>query len=384
MPEPLQHRILTHLKSETYRPQRPRKLARELNLASDTEYGAFRDALRELMHEGRVILGARGAVVLPAEKSQREGFIGTYRHNRRGFGFVVPTDPSTHEDLYIPEGENAGAMTGDVVRAKITSRGQRDGRAIYTGRIVEIVERKNKRFVGSLVKQAGQWLVMPDGNTFTEPILTPDAASRHIKPGTKVVVELTTYPEPEQRAQGVITEVLGQPGEKDVDLKSVIVQFNLPEEFPDEVLDQARQAVDTFRPAEEISARLDLTDQIICTIDPDDAKDYDDAISLKRTEHGQWELGVHIADVSFFVDQESPLDLEARERGNSTYFPGFVIPMLPEILSQRRLLTAGSRAPADKKRVHHAGRGWQPDPHAFCEFRHQEPQAPALHAKRRT
>lgn len=333
MPEHISHRILSHLKSETYRPQRPRKLARELNLASDEEYPTFRSALRDLMHEGRVVLGASGNVVLPAEKSQREGFIGTYRHNRRGFGFVVPTDPETREDLYIPEGENAGAMTGDIVRAKITSRGQRDGRAIYTGRIVEIVERKNKRFAGTLIKSGTTWMVMPDGNTFTDAILAPDAASRHIRPGTKVVIELTTFPQDNQRAQGVITEVLGQPGEKDVDLKSVIVQFNLPEKFPDDALDQARQAVDSFDPKEEVAARLDLTNDIICTIDPDDAKDYDDAISLSRTAHGEWELGVHIADVSFFVEEESALDLEARQRGNSTYFPGFVIPMLPEILS---------------------------------------------------
>jgi ribonuclease R len=333
MPEHISHRILSHLKSETYRPQRPRKLARELNLAGEDDYPTFRDALRDLMHEGRVVLGASGNVVLPAEKSQREGFIGTYRHNRRGFGFVVPTDPSTHEDLYIPEGENAGAMTGDIVRAKITSRGQRDGRAIYTGRIVEIVERKNKRFAGTLVKNGTTWMVMPDGNTFTDAILAPDAASRHIRPGTKVVIELTTFPQEGQRAQGVITEVLGQPGEKDVDLKSVIVQFNLPEEFPPDALDQARTSVDTFEPKEEMSNRLDLTNEIICTIDPDDAKDYDDAISLTRTSRGEWELGVHIADVSFFVEEESALDLEARQRGNSSYFPGFVIPMLPEILS---------------------------------------------------
>ena len=148
-----------------------------------------------------------------------------------------------------------------------------------------------------------------------------------------MVVEITEYPEYEKRAVGVITEVLGEAGEKDVDLKSVIVQHNLPDHFPEEVLAQARHAVESFDPDIERENRLDLSEEVICTIDPDDAKDYDDAISLKQTIEGHWELGVHIADVSFFVKEGSPLDVEAQKRGNSTYFPGFVIPMLPEMLS---------------------------------------------------
>ena len=263
----------------------------------------------------------------------KDEFVGSYRHNKRGFGFVIPSDPSDHEDLYIPEGENGGAINGDIVRAKITSRGQRGGKTIYTGRIMEILERTNSQFVGSLMKQGNTWMVVPDGNQFTEVIMTPDAATRYIKPGTKVVVEITEYPENGNRAVGVITEVLGEAGAKDVDLKSVIVQHNLPEKFPEDVLAQARRAVESFDPEVERGNRLDLIDEIICTIDPDDAKDYDDAISLKQLDGGLWELGVHIADVSYFVTEGSPLDEEARKRGNSTYFPGFVIPMLPEILS---------------------------------------------------
>jgi ribonuclease R len=333
MAEPLQSRILSHLRSDRYRPQRPRGLAKELQLAGDEVYPAFRESLRELMHQGRVMLGAGGTVMLPGNQPARDVFTGTYRHNRRGFGFVVPTDPSEHEDLYIPEGHNGGAITGDIVRAKITSRGQRDGKTIYSGRVMEIIERTQKRFVGTLVRKGNEWSVMPDGNAFTEPILAPDAASRHLRAGTKVVIEVTSYAENGAWAQGVITEVLGKPGEKDVDLKSTIVMFNLPERFPDPVLAQAREAVDAFDPAAERRNRLDLTRETICTIDPDDAKDYDDAISLHQLENGQWELGVHIADVSWFVPSESAMDVEAAERGNSVYFPGHVIPMLPEILS---------------------------------------------------
>jgi ribonuclease R len=333
MADPLQTKILSHLQSEQYRPQPPQRLAQELDVAGEQDYHAFRSALKELMHSGRVVLGASGTIVLPSQDRRRDEFVGTYRQNRRGFGFVVPSDPTAHEDLYIPEGENNGAITGDVVKAKITSTGRRDGKAIYSGRITEIIERSQKRFVGSLAKSGGEWLVIPDGNTLTEPILAPDAASRHIKPGTKVVIELTSYPDQNARASGVITEVLGQAGEKDVDLKGVIVQHNLPGPFEQVVLDQARESLDRFDPEREREERVDLTGEMVCTIDPDDAKDYDDAISLRRLPGGTWELGVHIADVSFFVPRESPLDVEAAARGNSAYFPGHVIPMLPEILS---------------------------------------------------
>ncbi|HEY7120708.1 MAG TPA: ribonuclease R [Tepidisphaeraceae bacterium] len=333
MSEQLKNKIIEHVTSDEYRPQRPRKLARELDAHDDQNYHEFRDALRELMHQGRVALGAGGNVVLPTEKARKDEFVGTYRGKKGGFGFVVPTDPTSHEDLYIPKGENGGAISGDVVRARILHCRQGEGRTLCEGKIVEIIERSQKRFVGTLVKQHTTWMVLPDGNTLTEPILAPDAASRHIKAGTKVVIELTSYPDEGEPAQGVITEVLGKAGEKDVDLKSVIVQFNLPAEFPEAVRAQARRSVDSFDPETERTRRIDLVDEIVCTIDPDDAKDYDDAISLRRLDSGEYELGVHIADVSHFVPTGSPLDEEAAKRGNSAYFPGFVIPMLPEILS---------------------------------------------------
>lgn len=333
MSKHLQERILTHLKSETYRPQKRRPLAKQLNVATEEEYQTFKQALRVLVEEGRVVHGGGSTIVLPTAHGPKDTFVGTYRQNKRGFGFVVPTDPDSHEDLFIAPGDQNGAITGDVVRTKITNKSWRDGKPMWSGKIIEIIKRTNKRFVGSLQKTGAVWMVYPDGNTLTEPILTPDAAGRHIKPGTKVVVELTSYPGADQKAQGVITDVLGEAGEKDVDLKTVIVQFNLPDEFPAAAQQQAREAVDSFDPSAESHRRLDLTDETIVTIDPPDAKDYDDAISLKQLDNGYWELGVHIADVSHFVKAGTPLDEEAAERGNSTYFPGHVIPMLPEILS---------------------------------------------------
>ena len=333
MDDILPDRILSHVKSEGYQPQRPRRLARQMQLGDERQYPAFREALKQLMRDGRVMLGAGGSVVMPAQHVRRDVIVGTYRQNRKGFGFVVPTDPDSHEDLYIGEGDQGGAISGDVVSAKIVSSSRRGGKQLFTGRIIEVIERTHKRFVGTLAKQAGRWVVIPDGNLLTAPIDVADAGSRHSSPGTKVVVELTEYPDDQQRAQGVITEVLGQEGEKDVDLRGVVIQHNLPERFSEQVLNQARSAIDSVDWNLERSRREDLTGETIVTIDPDDAKDYDDAISLKQVDGGYWELGVHIADVARFVPEGSPLDDEAELRGNSSYFPGFVIPMLPVILS---------------------------------------------------
>src|SRR3954447_26060655 len=167
MADQLQTRILSHLKSERYRPEKPRRLAQQLNLTGEQEYHSFRDALRELMHAGRVVLGAGGAVMLPGQSTGGDVFVGTYRQNKRGFGFVVPTDPGSREDLFIPEGENAGALNGDHVRARITNREQRDGKTMYRGRVTEIIQRSQNKFVGTLAKQARDWVVLPDGNTLS-------------------------------------------------------------------------------------------------------------------------------------------------------------------------------------------------------------------------
>jgi ribonuclease R len=333
--DPLRDAILERVHAEGYAPLRPRQLARAIAvLEGDAgSYETFRAALRDLMDEGRVVVGSGGAVLVPGSRLRDNELVGTYRHNRKGFGFIIPTDPDSHEDLFVPPGQNQGAMTGDTVRAKIVHAGHRGGREMYEGQILEILERKHERVAGSVSKLEGRWVVFPDGKALIDPISVPDAGSRYVTPGQKVIVEITRFDEGGSGLEGVITEVLGEPGEKDVDLHSVIVQFGLPSDFPREVVDAAGEVSRAFKPEAELDQRLDLTNELICTIDPDDAKDYDDAISLSREDDGLWKLGVHIADVSHFVKEGTPLDEEAYKRGNSTYFPGHVIPMLPEVLS---------------------------------------------------
>jgi ribonuclease R len=179
MSENLEERILEHVQSDQYRPIKPSGLARALNLSQETDFDGFRDALKQLQSDGKLVRGANGSLMMAPKKTEtKDVFSGTYRHNKRGFGFVVPIDPTNSDDLFIPEGDNAGALTGDVVKAKIVNREQRDGKSFNRGRVLEIVERGQKRFVGSLAKTAGEWFVHPDGNTLTEPILSGPRGAR--------------------------------------------------------------------------------------------------------------------------------------------------------------------------------------------------------------
>ncbi|MGD0078513.1 MAG: VacB/RNase II family 3'-5' exoribonuclease, partial [Sedimentisphaerales bacterium] len=176
------------------------------------------------------------------------------------------------------------------------------------------------------------WVVQPDGSAFVEPIGVDDVTAKGAKEKDKVVVEIISYPSHQYFARGVIIDVLGKAGRYETEINSIIHQYHLPIEFSGGSLVEAHQAAKNFNP-EDLEGREDIRDKVIVTIDPPDAKDFDDAISLEKDENGNWLLGVHIADVSWFVPPDSALDTEARNRGNSVYLPGRVIPMLPEMLS---------------------------------------------------
>ncbi len=322
-------RILKFVQAKDYQPRKVEQLALALGIGRD-EHGAFHDACKALMKTGRIVLGSGQAVMLPAIPGK---VIGTFRGNRRGFGFVIPDTPNAHGDLYVPSGGTGGAITGDTVAAHVKRRGKRDGKMLYEGRITSIVKRGQSRFVGELARQFTRWFVIPDGNTLHVPIVVADPGAKGGKPGDQVVVEIVQYPDEDTEARGVIVKVLGKRGEPGVELLSIIEQYQLPGEFSAEVLTDARRALDSYDPAKAAADREDLRKLTIITIDPVDAKDFDDAISITKTGDGTVELGVHIADVAHFVREGKPLDREARERSNSVYLPGMVIPMLPEVLS---------------------------------------------------
>jgi len=328
MTEILKKRILKLLTHADYEPVKLAQLARVLGVTSE-DYPQFKEAFEQLRQAGHVVIGAGNLVSLPSLSGQ---IVGTFRANPKGFGFVTPLEPHSHGDLFIPPNATASAMTGDIVAARVTKKGKRAGQMRYSGEIIEVLEHAQNRFIGTLLKEPQGWLVQPDGSSSFEMISVDDVTAKGARQKDKVVVEILSYPSEKYLARGVIIEVLGKAGRYDTEIQSIIRQFHLPTEFDAHCLEQARAAAAEFDP-ERLDTREDITDKVIITIDPPDAKDFDDAISLEKDSRGNWVLGVHIADVSFFVSQNSPLDAEAKNRGNSVYLPAKTFPMLPEILS---------------------------------------------------
>ena len=328
MPEALEKRIIELLKHPDYRPLKAGQLARALAVSPE-DYPQFKQTLEHLRRAGHIVIGAGNLIMPPALSGL---IIGTFRANPKGFGFVVPLEPTSHDDLFVPEGAAGGAMTGDTVTARIVSKGKRAGLPRYTGQVIEVLERANNRFVGTLLKEPDGWIVQPDGSSFVKPISVDDVGAKNARQKDKVVVEILSYPTGKYLARGVIIEVLGRAGQYEAETQSIIRRYHLPSGFDADCLDQAHEAAGGFDP-EQLDGRGDITDKVIITIDPPDAKDFDDAISLERDARGNWILGVHIADVSHFVPADSPLDAEAENRGNSIYLPGRTLPMLPEVLS---------------------------------------------------
>jgi ribonuclease R len=346
MPLRFKRRLLEHLGHKTYTPRTIELLARDLGAEGDP---AFLQAVEMLEDEGLIDVTPTGHVKLPSLGALGGETTGVFKRNPKGFGFVRLDDAAREGDVFVPPDATADALSGDRVRIRLHRDNRRGGagagRSAYTGEVVEILERKRATFTGELRRRGAQWLVFPDGRELTEPVVVRDAESRNAKEGDKVQIEIIDYPEGQTLANGVIIRVLGEAGRPDVETQAVIAAYDLPGEFPEACLEQARDAARAFD--DEIKAfaargpaalnrhgveRLDLTEDFIITIDPPDAKDYDDAISVKRTKEG-WELAVHIADVAHFIEPATPLDDEARRRGNSVYLPRLVIPMLPEILS---------------------------------------------------
>jgi ribonuclease R len=332
MTDRFKSRVLQHVAHRAYQPQTIRDLADQLGIAPE-DRAAFEKSVADLIDAGQVVCGASQTLALPPMGREVSG---KFKLNDRGFGFVIPESRNAHGDLFIPVGATAGALTGDLVLATVQHTGGRGpvGKSPYVGKIVRIIERGSSTAVGTLDKRGSAWVVVPDGKAMTDPIVVRDPGAKHAVPGDKVVVDITRYPEGGYLAEGVITQVIGRGGEPDVETDAIIKSFGLPEAFPEAVVENAREIVRNYERnlPSFIEGRRDLRDTYIITIDPPNAQDYDDAISIQQTPDGI-ELGVHIADVATFVTPGNPLDDEGYKRGNSVYLPRRVIPMLPEILS---------------------------------------------------
>ena len=347
----LEQAILDLVGREGYRPVKPRKIAAQLQVPK-SEVVDVKKAVKALVARGQLAYGSNHLVQAAAtglktsevsQTSEVSGHgavqgnrvVGVFRRKEGGFGFVrpsgsVPGEPEVG-DIYIPANRAGDASSGDVVAVRLKAKHGGRGKG-PRGEIVEVLRRETHQFVGTYYESGGIGLVEIDGGLFSRPISVGDASTRNTRPGDKVVLEMIRFPSHVHEGEGAIIEVLGPRGKPGVDTLSVLREFSLPERFPEEVLEEARGQADRFE--ESVPAdRLDATGETVITIDPVDARDFDDAISLVRLDNGHWRLGVHIADVSHFVRPKTHLDREAFQRATSVYLPDRVIPMLPEQIS---------------------------------------------------
>ncbi|MBI3461689.1 MAG: ribonuclease R [Planctomycetes bacterium] len=324
-----EQRILEYVGRPSYQPVALKPLAKKLGV-SRPEYAEFRGAVKALLRQGRLQEGRNRSIrVTPPHGTMG----GIFRSTKQGFGFVRPhlSPGGPQKDVYIRRDHVRDAASGDEVLVQITKRPYRPGQR-PEGRIIQIIERATHQFVGTYREEGGAGYVQVDGAVFAQPIYVGDPGAKGAKPGDKVVFEMVRFPAPGQEGEGVLTEVLGPRGQPGVDTLSIIREFNLPDGFADDALEESRGQAAAFD-EDNLEGRQDFTHETIVTIDPADARDFDDAISLKQDRKGHWQLGVHIADVSHFVRTGSALFRTARQRGTSVYLPDRVLPMLPELIS---------------------------------------------------
>lgn len=308
-----------------YNPLKKEELATIFDIHS-SEMAMFDNFLNELEEDGVICKTKKGKIIAPKSIGY---FVGKFVSHRKGFGFVESDEEYT-QDLFIPISEINGAMHNDRVMAEIVTPATDEKRA--EGKIVKIIEREVTKIVGTFQPSKSFGFVVPDDKKFNKDIYIPKRFFSGARENDKVVCQITVWPKEDRKPEGKIIEVLGQKGLKEVEIHSIIKAHGLPEEFPKKVMEEADYVAVSI-PQEEIDRRVDLRDLKIFTIDGDDAKDLDDAISIEKLDNGNFKLGVHIADVTHYVREKSKLDKEALKRATSVYLVDTVIPMLPKKLS---------------------------------------------------
>lgn len=308
--------------SKGYRSMSVKEMAMVLQVPS-REKKDFREVLDALAMEGKISIDLKGKIKpLPADVK-----VGRYMATQRGFGFVRVENEE--DDIFIPGVHTKGALDGDTVQVQVKKEGEEGKRR--EGQVLNILERGNSIIVGIYTRSRNFGFVTPDNQKFTKDIYVAKAESKGAVTGHKVVVEITDFGDEQRKPEGRVLEILGHVNDPGVDILSVIKAYGLPEEYPDEVMKQIEDIPDEVEESQK-AGRADFRDLQTVTIDGEDAKDLDDAITLSK-EGNIYHLGVHIADVSQYVTEGSPLDKEALKRGTSIYLVDRVIPMIPHKLS---------------------------------------------------
>lgn len=320
----LVEKILAMVNDHQYRPMTIDEMAQVLGFDKQ-EKKVLRNTVEELLKEGSLLKIKKEKIVLP----ERYGvYVGRIDVNKRGFGFVFRGEGKG--DIFVPENALKTAMNGDKVQVKLIRENAGTRRA--EGEILEVLERKNSKIIGVYEQTKAFGFVSPEDQKLQHDVFISKSNRNFAETGDVVVVEITKWPEKGRNPEGIILEILGKKGDKGVDILTVVKKFNLPEAFPPKVLSYTDSLSETAE-EKEFSKRRDLRGEKIMTIDGADAKDLDDAVSVVKLENGLYKLSVHIADVSHYVRENTPLDKEAFKRATSVYLLDLVIPMLPEKLS---------------------------------------------------
>lgn len=317
-------KILEFMRRKAYRPLTVAELARVF-LPEGKGLSAFKRLLQQMEEEGLIYQTRAARYGLP---EQFNLIVGRIEGHAKGYAFLIP-DKEGMPDVFIGPGNLYGAMHNDRVAVRLLPPGK--GKT-QEGEVVRILKRGNRRAVGTLRKKRRFAVVIPDDPRLGADIVVPRGRLTGAEDGDKVVVEFTAYPAPRTPPEGRVVEVLGSPDAPGMDLLVLSRRYELPDEFPAKVLREA-EAVPAVITEADLQGRWDLREWLVITIDGEDAKDLDDAVSLTRGADGMYRLGVHIADVGYYVREGSALDWEALQRGTSVYLPGRVIPMLPPRLS---------------------------------------------------
>ena len=318
-----QELILNFMKDENYTPMKAKEMAMILGVPKK-EYNQFLDIIRYLEENYKIVKNRKNRYRLIGENFVE----GIYRKNQRGFGFVKIDD--REDEIYIAKEDSLNALNGDRVLIEITEEQNKVKRA--EGKIKKIIKHEKETVVGTFQESRNFGFVVPDDKAFGTDIFISKGKFLNAKNNQKVVVKITKYPQKGKNAEGEIIEVLGSIDEAGVDMLSIIKEYDLPAEFPENVIEEAKKYGNKID-EKDIQNRIDCRQDVIFTIDGEDAKDLDDAVRVIKLKNGNYRLDVHIADVSYYVREGSLLDKEAQIRGTSVYMLSRVIPMLPKELS---------------------------------------------------
>lgn len=300
-----------------------KQVAGFLGIKDSTLRDLIAAVLEEEAEREHLEMAGKGRYMLPASAAdEREGRIEITKFGR---GFVIIEGQK--DDLQVPRGETANALNGDTVRVAVSSRGRR-----MNARVTEVVKRARSQYVCIFDQAKHVTFGLPSDHKIHVDFYLPEGNRGEAVHGDKVVVEIESWDDYADSPVGKVVKVLGKPGNNDVEMHAIMIEYGLPYEFPEEVEDEADDISRTIS-AEEVAKRRDMRDILTFTIDPADAKDFDDALSLRRLQNGMWEVGVHIADVTHYLRPGTLLEEEAYKRATSVYLVDRTVPMLPEILS---------------------------------------------------